>query len=239
MIKNYAIRFVSPEGGVSLFLNGFLILGHDESGRSVTQASPYIRSGPNIFELRANTPRKTAKLTFVDMTNGDPENAPELLSMAIEQSDQVPFKIKSYEIMSEVLDFSWHEAEDITDIASFTDTLYGLIKSLAEALKNGPEDALIRLLSTKHTEIAKAVGLSRQEMDEGLLTGLEGMREMEEFDVDTVPFNDFEIVTSTDGRIANARRKSGESAIKMIDGFIDPGFSVSLAKIKGSWIITR
>jgi len=44
---------------------------------------------------------------------------------------------------------------------------------------------------------------------------------------------------SSGGTIINTRRKSGGHALKMMDGFDNPGFSVALANIDNNWVIAR
>lgn len=44
---------MSPDGGVPLFVNGFLLFSPEDMGRSVTQPGPFIRTGINVVELDA------------------------------------------------------------------------------------------------------------------------------------------------------------------------------------------
>jgi len=44
---------------------------------------------------------------------------------------------------------------------------------------------------------------------------------------------------SSGGTIINARRKGGGHALKMLDGFDNPGFSVALVKIDNHWMVMR
>jgi len=238
MTNNYAIRFVSLEGGVSLFVNGFLVFAKEDEGRSVTQASLFVRPGKNLFELVPSEPGKSASLSFVDMSEGDPEKAPVLLSVSTDGKLPTPV-FGELEITSDIPNFEWHNANEIGDLDTFTDEIYRKVQALGKALQNGPDNELVRILSLKHKEIAQAVGLSKSEMDEGLLGGLSNVRDMPEFAVDIVERDDFLALVSTNGRIVNARRKSGGHALKMMDDFENPGFSIALAQFDKRWVIVR
>ena len=239
MQKNLTIRFVSDEGGVSLFVNGFLVFSPEDMGRSVTQPGPFIQKGINIVELVPAEPGKIASLSVIETTEKESEEDVVLLSLATEQDgDGLPV-LGDFKVETSVVDFQWHHANEFEITEAVTDEVYIIIQGLGTHLQNGPDDNLLQLLEVKHSEIATSVGLSKQEMDSGLLGGLAALRETPGFAVDIVNRDDFLIVTTNNGKIINARRKSGGHALKMMDGFDNPGFTVSLAKVKNRWVILR
>jgi len=67
--KLLVVRFSTLEGGVSLFVNGFLIFSDETEGNAVSQLAPYIKPGVNTFELVAKNSDKKATLKVVDMSN--------------------------------------------------------------------------------------------------------------------------------------------------------------------------
>ena len=239
MQKNLTIRFVSDEGGVSLFVNGFLVFSPEDTGRSVTQPLPFIRKGVNAVELVPTEPGKVASFSIVNAIEGEDEEDDILLSLTTEQDgDGLPV-IGEFSLEAFVLDFQWHQAKEIELTKTAEDEIYEVVRNLGKHLQNGPDDNLLKLLEVKHNEIAASVGLSKQDMDSGLLGGLAVLRDMPGFAVDVVERDDFSLITSSNGVVINARRKSGGHALKMMDGFDNPGFTVSLAKVKNRWVILR
>ena len=240
MTKQMFIRYVSPEGGVSLFVNGFLVFGADEKGRAVSQAAPYLRPGENIFELAPSSAEATAELNVVDLSNGSPETAPTLLSMSTNQALSPGAPIGDILVLeTSAPAFGWHRAAPIDDIASHRTTLYRGLETLARLLQFGPDAELLRILDMKHDELADSVGLARNEMDDGLLSGLAQLRATPGFFVDLAAQELFDPVVSSSGRIVNARRQGGGDALRVIDGIENPGFSVAIARIEDRWMIVR
>ena len=239
MTQNLSIRFVSDEGGVALFVNGFLIYSPEDTGRSVTQPLPFIRKGVNTVELVPTEPGKVASFSIVNAIESEDEEDDILLSLITEQDgDGLPV-IGEFTLETFALDFQWHQAKEIELTKTAEDEIYEVVRNLGKHLQTGPDAVLLKLLDIKHGEIAAAVGLSKQDMDEGLQGGLTALRDMPDFTVDIVSRDDFLALMSSGGTIINTRRKGGGHALKMMDGFDNPGFSVALANIDNNWVIVR
>lgn len=231
--KTY-LRFNATAGGVSIYLNGFLIVAPDETGRFATRISPYLRPGENLLQIDARSaPGQPVVVSVVDMQRGDPEN-PEILLDAPAPSG---FWQDTFEISAPVPTFEWHSAPeaDQSDIAR----AYEVLVQLGIYLQTGPNEALLRLLDMKHREIAEAVGLTRNEMDNGLSEGLVQKRAAPEFNVAVTPIGFFSPVWSTDFKIMNAMSIGGGDAIQITDSDFSGGFTVALAQLNGEWTVVR
>lgn len=239
MQPKYAIRLVSPIGGISVFLNGFLIFAPEDIGRSVTQASPFIRSGENIIEIRKHNLKASVEFSLADIAEGDPVNAPILVSFSTKEIKVDAPIVRKFWLNNPLPIFQWHTSEELTAIENEVDPLYLVLKNLASALETGSDIELMRILDVKHREIAQAVGLKKTEMNTGLSKGLARLRNIEGFAVQTPELKNLLLLKSSNGNVVNARRKSGGHALKIIDGDENHGFSVSFVKIDGHWIIAR
>lgn len=237
MPNQFLLRFESPVGGVFLFMNGFVLFGPEDTGRASSQITPFLRPGNNSFELIAQRAGTQAAFSIVDMSEGDPENAPILLEGRLSGGAA---RLESFlTIENEVPAFAWHEARLIEDIAAQQGELYEAVETLARLLERGPYSRLLTMLSMKHSEIAVAVGLSQAEIEQGLVEGLSVLRESAGFRIDLASVDEVLPLMSSDGRIVTMRRRSGGDAIRIIDGMINPGFSVTMAIIHEGWRIVR
>jgi hypothetical protein len=229
-----------PQGGVLAFLNGFLLSGLETVGDASIQVTPYLRHGANTVELVPQLAGVTASLDLLDLAAGaPPDEAPVIHATALDPASPGKAVRSQFAIEADMPGFAWTDATPIEDVSAYRMALYDLARRLAQLLADGPDDALIALLAMKHREIADAVGLSKSEMDEGLVDGLRRLRERPDFHVDLAQFDDFAPVLSPDRRIVNLRRQGGEHAIRMIDGVSDPGFRVFLARLSGQWHVVR
>lgn len=237
MSNKLYLRFESQAGGVSLFFNGFLLLGPEETGRSSAQIGPFLRPGRNIIELNAERAGAQASFNIVDMSEGDPETAPSLLEGRLAGDTA---RAEEYlTIETPVQPFGWHAASVVENLASQQRSLFQISETLAHLLERGPNDRLLNILSMKHSEIAVAVGLSRGEIDDGLIEGLANLRKLSGFRTELAAYDEVLPVLSSDGRIVTMRRRSGGDAIRIIDGVINPGFTVAMALIYDRWQIVR
>lgn len=239
MSKSLLIRFDSPEGGVSLFLNGFLLFGSEDTGRAGSQAAPFLRPGQNTFELVSERANASASLSVVDLSDGDPQSAPVVLQMDFAMSVPGVPLADVLNTGSSSPEFGWHHAQIVSDIVDERRSLYQTLQTLASLLERGPDQDLLALLNMKHAEMSMSVELARPEMDAGLLDGLSQLREAPGFAVEIASPDDFLPLLSSDGRIVNMRRGSGGDAIKIIDGTANPGFSVAMANLENRWLIVR
>ncbi len=237
MSNRVLVRILSPEGGVFVFLNGFLLFGADEVGRSATQAAPFLRAGRNTFEITPERADTAARLSVVDLSQGDPQTAPVLLQM--ETGAPGAPVAETLAVDGIAPDFAWHRAEVIDAISGQRRAVYDAAETLASLLARGPDQELLSILGMKHAEMARSVGLTKDEMDNGLLEGLSELRGRRGFRVDLAAPEDFLPLLSSDSRIVNLRRISGGDAIRIIDGISDPGFSVAMARISGRWHVVR
>lgn len=231
------MRFESQSGGVSLFLNGFLLFGPEDTGRATSQVAPFIRSGVNSVELVSERPGAQARFAVADLADGNPETAPILLEGQIFGAQQR--SAHELTLDGDMPVFAWLEAQSIDDIDMYRQPLFEIAKSLAAMIERGPDDRLLDVLGLKHAEIAMAAGISKPEMDEGLLGGLAELRAVPVFRVDLAEYVDFLPVLGSNHQIVSLRRRSGGDAIRIIDGMDNPGFSVSVALIRERWQIVR
>ncbi len=234
-----SLRFESLFGGVSLFLNGFLLFGPEDVGRAGSQIALFLRQGPNKFELIAERAGVQASFTIIDMSegDGDPDLAPILMEGRLSEG---AMRAEEYlTIETELPFFAWLEAGPIDDIDRHRQLLFELAKSLATTLERGPDERLLDLLGLKHSEIAMSADITKHEMDEGLLGGLAELRNFSSFRVDLAEYEDFLPVLGSNSLIVSLRRRSGGDAIRIVDGIGDPGFSVSVAFIGERWEIVR
>lgn len=234
-----AIRFIAPKGGTVLYLNGFILVGADESGRFNLPISQYLTGGTNIIEVSSQMPG-SAELTVVRINEEDPEAAPVLLR----PEAPVPIAPQAFwrgelELGAGGPAFTWHEAEPIDDANRWRDTLYGFLKELQGLLQSGENERLMRVLRIKHDEIAAAVGLAPTEMDQGLADGLSFKRMNPGFRIDLVSADDFDPVLSSNRRVVNMRRRDGSDALRVIDGESDAGFTVAFIRHQARWIVSR
>jgi len=236
MTEKYSLKFINPDGCAQLFVNGFLVLAEEDLGPTVSRGTPFMRKGENFFQIIPVKKVGHASLIVQDMSLGDPNTAPVLLALSLEPEMPRQGKVIVNENM---IRFKWLLATQIETIDFETRAIYSLLKNLSQAMENVSESELTRLLSDKHKEIGMSVGLSTSEMNEGLSSGLSALKRQFDFRVDLAPFEDFLPLLSSDGRIINTRRKSGGHAMRIIDGRMNPGFSVSLAKVGGIWTILR
>jgi hypothetical protein len=176
----------------------------------------------------------------VDLSGGNPETAPELLTMTTGAASMPGLPVAGFLTLDHTAPFfGWHRAAAIDDIDAHISALYRGLRVLAQLLQSGPNAELLSMLEMKHEEIARAVGLPLAEMNGGLLEGLSHLRETPGFLVDLTPPDNFLPLLSSDKRIVNARRRDGGDALKIIDGITDPGFSVAIAWIDGKWMVVR
>lgn len=235
----YQIRFVSEDGGVALFVNGFLVFSEKDEGRIVSKLSSFIKPGVNTFELIPNNADKNATLNLVDVSNGaDPQTTPILLTLSTEEAAGASI-IGNFTVESDTADFKWHDATEITNVEAAADEIYAKLEALAKALETGPDEELIALLDLKHKEIATVFGITKEQMDSGIIGGLEDKRTDPKFSIDLVKRENFIPLTAKNGAILNAMRTDGNHAIRIMDDYESPGFSVSLAKIEGEFVIVR
>lgn len=239
MNKLSLVRISSLEGGVSLFVNGFLIFSDETEGNAFSQLAPYVKPGVNIFELVPKNSDKKATLKVIDMSAEDAVSitAPTLLTLSTE--DIVGSSVIGKLTMEgDISNFSWHKATEVENLEVSADEIYLKLKALAKALENGDEE-LKALLSIKHEEMATIFDFPKEDMDSGLLGGLEARRTNPEFRIDLVSREDFFPLLSTNKTIVNAMRSDGSHAIKIMDGTRNSEFTVSLAKIEGKFVIVR
>ena len=235
--NKYQVRFVSEEGGVSLFINGFLVLSEKSKGRGVTVFGPYIKPGINTFELVRNEPGKNATINLVDVSDGgNAVTSPIVLTLSTEDVKNSSV-IGNFTIEEEVLNAKWHDASEVGDIAVSADDIYLKLEALAKAMQNGSDEEIISLLALKHKEIAVSVGIAKEDMDSGLLQGLAAKRTEPNFSIDLVSREDF--IPLVNGTIVNTMRKDGNDAIQISDGSYKSEFRVALAKIDGEFVIVR
>lgn len=234
-----AIRYIAPNGGAVLYLNGFILVGADEAGRFNIPIAHFLKEGPNVFEVSSAVPG-SVELSVVQINEDDPEAAPVLLR----PEGRVPFAPQSFwrgelELGAGGPAFAWHEAEQIDDVDRWRDTLHGFLREVQGWLQNGPNDSLMQVLRVKHDEIATAMGLAPTEMDQGLADGLAAKRLNPGFRVDLVSGDQFDPVLSSNRRVVNMRRRDGSDALRVIDGEADAGFAVAFVRHQGRWIVAR
>jgi len=235
--RSIRIVFDSPQGNASLFLNGFLMFGAENVGRASSQAAPFLRPGSNVFELVPEQPNTAASLRVLDVSQGGPQNAGVLLQHEFGDPGVPLSQILTVE--EAVPNFAWHQAEVIENVSAQRRSLYRAAETIADLLTRGPDQDLLAVLDMKHAEMALSLGLSQNEMDDGLMEGLSNLRERPEFRAELAVPDDFLPLLSSDGRIVTLRRMSGGDAIRIIDGVTDPGFSVAMARIAGRWQVVR
>jgi len=238
-MSNIVARYICPNVGAVLYVNGFIVVGAEENGRFNLPIAPYLRPGVNLIEVVSRAPG-AAELTLVDMSGGDSESAPVLL----QSEGPVPIINQSLwrgelKLGVDVPIFSWHTAQRVTNPEAHKNTLYGHLQTMQQLLKKGPDDRLLQLLALKHTEIGNAVGIGQGEMDAGLSEGLAAFRAQPGFRVDLTPYDSFVISPSSDGKIINARRSDGGDALTVMDGDANGGFSVAFASIDDRWVVAR
>lgn len=235
----YQVRFVSEEGGVSLFVNGFLVLSEESKGRGVIAFAPYIKPGVNTFILVRNKPGKNATINLVDVNDGgNTATAIPVLTLSNEDVKDASV-IGNFTIDEEVLKARWHDASKLGNVAASAEDIYLELEALAKAMQNGSDEEIMSLLALKHKEIAASVGITKEDMDTGLLQGLTARRAEPNFSIDLVSREDFISLVSTNGTIANAMRKDGSDAIQIAHGAYKSEFRVALAKIEGEFVIVR
>ena len=242
MKERYSISFNNPDGVTRVFVNGILVFSEEDIGRSVSRASPFIRPGRNLIELIPISVGRSSTVVIRDVVDGDHETAPILLTLTneMETSGQIAKSKSGYiDIKSYPTEFKWFGASEIENIDSHIPEIYSILKQMAAALESGPSTALRKLLKLKHVEIASALGLSVDDMNNGLEEGLMARRAKADFGVELVELDLFIPLLSSDRRIVNVLRANGGHAIKILDGRRNPGFSVSVAKIDGLWTIIR
>lgn len=242
MSERYSISFYNPDSAARVIVNGILVFSEEDPGRSVSRASPFLKSDRNLIELVSIVPGRPATVVIRDVIDGDPELAPILLTLTTEAGlpDQIAKSEFGYiDIKSYDKEFKWLYATEIEDIENQVSEIYSILKQLSAALENGPNSTLVKLLNHKHIEIADSLGLSIDEMNEGLADGLSARRINPGFGVELVEPELFLPSLSSDRKIVNVLRKNGGHAIKIMDGRRNPGFSVSMAKIDGSWTVIR
>lgn len=240
MARSLFIRFVCSEGGVALFVNGFLLVGPEEAGRTGAHAAPYLRPGENLVELVPDRPDASATASVVALEGDDPEAAPVLLALSTAQAP-TPGATESdmFFVDWPTPVFAWTRAEPIDDIDAHAPTLYRGLETFRQWLEIGPDADLLAMVSLKHEEIGVAMGVAPAEIDAGLIDGLQRLRVTPGFRVDLAPADDFLPLVSTDRGIVMARRRSGGDALRIIDGVLDPGFSMALARIDERWTVVR
>lgn len=233
------IKLWSSEGGASVFVNGFLVFSDQSKGTAISRLRMYLKPGVNTFEIVQNNADKNATLTVINFNEGDDPNLTKiLLTLSTEDFDDTS-AIGNLTMEDEALNFKWHEASGFDNSEASIDEIYNKLEALAKALKNGPDDDLIALLTIKHQEIAASVDYPKEAMDSGLLGGLETKRTNPKFSIDLVKREDFIPIVSSKETIVNAMGTNGEHAIQISDGSRSDGFSVSLGKINGEFEIVR
>jgi len=146
-----ALRFRSPEGGVSLLINGFLVNSVEVEGNSVSRMCHLIKPGVNTFELLPGNSDKNATLKVADMSADDAKSvtAQILLAFSTEDNPGAPVKGK-LTMEDETLQFKWHKATVLENVAASADEVYLKLQALAKALEGGKDGELIALLNSKH-----------------------------------------------------------------------------------------
>ena len=236
------LSYNNPDGNAHLFVNGFLVVSADTVGRSSTQAIPYLRLGKNTFEIVSTNAGAPVELELKDMRDGDPSSAPILLELKTQEEEAgktSASEIAYLKIDGPVKASAWQDAKVVDLTTQHKDEIYSVLTKLAEALEAGSKKNIQELLHIKHTEMGEIFGLSKEEMDDGLLQGISFLKENPEFRVDLAKQESLEFLTSINGSIVNTLRKNGEHALIMVDGDADPGFSASLAYIDGNWVVVR
>lgn len=234
------LNFESPKGGVALFLNGFLLYDGAAGEDASINIAPFLRPGDNTIEIQAFTPVAQARVSILDLSGGDPPiDAPRVFQSEIDSGAMGVPDVSFFIIDKPTAEFRWHDAVFVEDPSLYSDALHSLANTLAERLQYGPDDQLLNMLAMKHAEIGEAVGLSHNEMDEGLRRGLGDLRDQPEFSVQCAQYDDFRPIISRDGRILNLRRKSGGHAVRIMDQMANPGFRVAVARLDDRWQIVR
>ena len=235
-----AIKFAAPTGGVSLFINGFLVVGPTDVGNIGQSVAMYMTQGENVFDLVPSRPDAMAKFQLMDVQDPEAEERPVMLSN-LAPNPQLPGQSWRGVWHSDqgVARPPWADALRITDWSSQKAAIYASLAKLRELLERGPDAELLDMLSLKHQSIADALGLSKAEMDQGLTDGLAERRSGAGLRVDLVDFQQFVVVPSPDGAIANARDLAGRDALHILDGRANAGFTVSLALLDSQWKVLR
>jgi hypothetical protein len=239
MSRDLMLRYISTAGPVQVSVNGFLLENDIVGERSATRLEPYVLPGTNRIRVDASAApasRVSIEIAVVP-DDGRSPGVPVIQLQHPGPSGAGGILDATFQLPPDLPAWNWAQLQPAP--AGAEATLHGFLTHFAALLARGPDDELLRLLAYKHTEIAAALGMAKQEMDQGLLEGLARRRATPGFRVDVAAPSDLVPLWSPDRRLLRPLRRTRQDAL-LLPGAAGPnGFELVLGMHRNTWIIIR